>query len=225
MSGRYARWLIAKGNVFSPAAASVVKFAERLRKEQFIGADGEAIATVEKGSSGKCALPATLTKDWLEAPDRDELRLVWRSGGKYPLSITPEGTPSWTLEVHRAEEYIYPLSDTIGRVPSICNCGEDLAFEWDEDELVPAFERSIGIFAECEECSRTFDPSKGVAKIKNAFDGTVAEVRGGSAYRFALKVDCGESFAEDPRLAFSPELVALVESEFGREFYEVGTRY
>ena len=34
-----------------------------------------------------------------------------------------------------------------------------------------------------------------------------------------------ERFLEDPRLAFAPELVALVEDEFGRDLREVGARY
>ncbi len=108
-------------------------------------------------------------------------------------------------------------------MPTICNCKEDLSFEWDEEELVPTFAKATGIFAECEECSRTFEPSKGSALITNPFDASRSEeVRGGAAYRFALVVDCGESFVKDAQLAFVPDLVALLESEFGRSFYEFG---
>jgi hypothetical protein len=238
MGAQYARWLVAKGNTFSPAAASVAKLVERLKKEQWVAeSGGRAVKTVENAFGNDVAAkraastesqPAALTADWLEAGDREELRLVWpceaaeSSPLKYPLSRRPDGLVSYSLEVHRADEYVYPTAKTIARVPTTCNCKEDLSFEWDEEELVPTFGTATGIFAECEECSRTFDPSKGSAIITNPFDRSTEEVRGGAAYRFALVVDCGSCFVEDPKLAFAPDLVALVESEFGRTFYEFG---
>lgn len=241
MGVEYERWLIAKGNVFSPAAASVVKLIERLRKESWIAeTGGHAVHTIENTFGDDAAarraaamesLPKVITPDWLDDPDREELRLVWpvdtkgASALKYPLSRKPDGDVSYSIELHRALEYVYPISESIDAVPSECRCGEDLAFEWDDEELVPAFGASTGIFAECEACSRTFDPSKGTATITNPFDGTTAEINGGAAYRFALKVDCGKCFVEDPKLAFAPELVALLEAEFGRTFYEVGNAY
>ena len=258
MGAHYERWLITKGNVFSPAAASIAKLVDRLRKEKWVidpqspdlaklrfeGAreqrakttGGYAVKTVENRFGGDVAatlaattdeLPAALTAACIDDPGREELRLVWPVRGdaplpvKYPLSRVPEGAVSYALEIHRADEYVYPTSDSIGAVPCTCKCGEDLAFEWDEDELVPAFAASSGIFTECEECSNTFDPSKGSATITRPFDHKSEEVRGGAAYRFALKIDCGACFVADPALAFAPELVALLEAEFGRTFYEV----
>jgi hypothetical protein len=260
MAATYERWLIAKGNSFSPGAAAVVKLVERLRKERWLAepsalalfrwkgpraerakvTGGYAVTTIENtfGSDavGRLAastapLPAALTPAWLDDADREELRLVWPFDGpaplpvRYPLTRAPEGDVSYSLELHRSLEYVYPSADTIDAVSTTCTCGEDLAFEWDDEELVPAFAGSTGIFAECEECSRTFDPSKGHATITNPFDGTSAQVAGGAAYRFALKVDCGKCFVADPKLAFAPDLVALVVSEFGRPFYEVGARF
>ncbi|HEY8041148.1 MAG TPA: hypothetical protein VIF15_15180 [Polyangiaceae bacterium] len=176
--------------------------------------------------------PRAITAGWLDHPDREELRLVWPVEGdeplpvKYPLSRKPDGGVAYSLELHRAPEYVYPISETIEPVPTVCACGEDLAFHWDDDEVVAPFGASSGIFAECEACSRTFDPSKGAALVTNPFDGTASRVPGGAAYRFALKVDCGKCFAQDdPQLAFAPELVALVEDEFGRAFSQVGSIY
>jgi hypothetical protein len=257
--GVYERWLVARGNVFLPSAATVAKLIERLRSENWIvdpasadlaklrfrgtraerakASGGYAVKTVEntfgedrvaKIDASTEAQPSGITADWLADEDREEVRLVWPVEGddplpvKYPLSRKPDGAIGWALELHRAPEYVYPVAPGIGPLPTECRCSEDLSFEWDEDEVVAAFERSTGIFAECDECSRTFDPSKGNATIENPFDGTKATLAGGGAYRFALKVDCGEKYVEDPSLSFAPELVALVEKEFGRSFYEFG---
>jgi hypothetical protein len=262
MGVEYERWLIAKGAAFLPAAASIVKLVERLRKEgwiidpkspdlaklRFLGAreqraqatGGYGVRTVEntfgtdaaaKLAASTDALPAVLSAEWIGHASREELRLVWPVAGesplplKYPLSHTPDGPLSYALEIHRSDEYVYPTAEVIGPVPTECRCGEDQAFEWDDEELVPAFGASTGIFAECEACSRTFEPSKGTATLTNPFDGTTSEVYGGAAYRFALKVDCGKCFVADAKLAFAPELVALVENEFGRAFHEVGCLY
>lgn len=259
MGVEYERWLIAKGNHFSPSAASVAKLVERLQKEKWIVAPaspelaklrfqgkraeraratgGYAVTTVEndfgkdlvaKIEASTEALPPMLDAEWLDDPDREDLRLVWPVDcdgalpGEYPLTRRPEGNVTFALELHRCLEYVYPASENFGLVPTLCRCGEDLAFEWDDEDLVPAFGASSGIFAECEKCSRTFDPSKGSALITNPFDGASTKVPGGAAYRFALKVDCGECFVADAQLAFAPALVALVANEFGRDFYEVG---
>jgi len=175
--------------------------------------------------------PLTVTEEWLDDPEREEIRLVWPVHAddplpvRYPLTRRPEGSARYALELHRCHEYVYPLSDTLEICPTVCACGDDLAFHWDEDEVVPAFAASAGIFHECEACSRTFDPAKGSARLTNPFDRSVEQVQGGASYRFALKVDCGTRFLRDTTLAFAPELVALVSDEFGRELREVGVLY
>lgn len=229
MAGRYERWLIAKGH-FAPGSVAVAKLVERLRKEKWIPEDGgQAITTVdiEDKAARIKPLPKTIDKEWLDDPDREELRLVWSitsDAVTYPLNNKPDGAPSYAFEIHRAGEYVCPVAKTITPLPTICNCGEDISFAWDPDEVVSAFEKSTGIFTECEECSRTFDPSKVTSMITNPFDGSKEEVRGGGAYRFAIKIDCGSSFVDDARLAFAPELVALLENEFNRSFYEIGVK-
>jgi hypothetical protein len=236
MSGSYHRWLIAKGNNLSPGPAAIAKLVDRLRKEKWIPeSGGQAMRTVDKADAAKATedLPVNITADWIAAaPEREEMRLVWTASGdavkdlEYPLSMKPEGKVAWSIEIHRAPEFVYPVADNIEMIDTICNCDEDLAFDWDEDEVVPAFKRSVGIFAECEECSRTFDPAKEMATITNAFDEDDDEdMQGGAAYRFALKVDCGKSFVEDAKLTFAKSLVTLFEEEFGRSTYEVGAKY
>ena len=229
---RAEKWIAPPG---SPEAAKLRYQGKPAEHARATG--GYAVSTVEntfgKDAHARLAAtvspqPAALSASWLEDPDREELRLVWPVEGedplplKYPLSQTPEGSVSYALELHRAHDYVYPTSASIGLVPTLCRCGEDLSFEWDDEELVPAFGASTGISTECEECSRTFDPSQGLAMITRPFDGTREEVRGGAAYRFALKVDCGPCFVADARLAFARDLVELVENEFGRSFYEIG---
>jgi hypothetical protein len=236
MGRHYERYLVAKGNAFSPSAVAVAKLVERLRKEKWIPAGGKAVTTVEntfgddaraKLAASTAPLPPTVTAEWLEDPDREELRMVWpvdaaaKASLQYPLTRRPEGGAPYAIELHRAHDYVYPSGETIEAIPTACVCGEDLGFHWDEDEVVPTFGAASGIFAECEACSRTFDPTKGAAVLTNPFDGTKTTTRGGAAYRFALKVDCGTTFVADPGLAFAPELVTLVEDEFGREFFQV----
>ena len=198
--GVYERWLVARGNVFLPSAATVAKLIERLRAERWIvdpasgdlgklrfgggreerakATGGYAVKTVEnafgddveaKMAASTEALPASITAEWLADEDREEVRLVWPASGdeplpvKYPLSHKPDGDVRWALELHRAPEYVYPVAPGIGALATECRCSEDLSFEWDEEEVVAAFERSSGIFAECDECSRTFNPSTGSA--------------------------------------------------------------
>jgi hypothetical protein len=261
MTVEYERYLVARGNAFSPSAAAVAKLVERLRKDGWISDPGKpaharlrfrdgrarlasktggyAVITVEKTfgddlgarlAATTSPLPIPLTAAWLDAPEREELRLVWPVDAddlplRYPLTRRPAGPTLYALELHRAHDYVYPICEGIDPIPTTCVCGEDLGFHWDEDEVVPAFGASSGIFAECEACSRTFDPTKGAAVLTKPFDGTRTEVRGGAAYRFALKVDCGSCVVADATLAFAPELVSLVEEEFGREFFEVGAVY
>lgn len=176
--------------------------------------------------------PAELTKDWLDDESREELRLVFPvdtdapSPLKYPLTHQPDGgVVSYAIELHRSLEFVYPISDDIEMVPTECRCGDDLAFDWDDDEIVNPFGATTGIYAECDACSRTFDPSKGSAEVTNRFAETTSEVAGGAAYRFALKVDCGKNVKAEPSLAFVPELVTILSTEFGRDFYEVGSVY
>ncbi|HEY8077316.1 MAG TPA: hypothetical protein VIF62_24490 [Labilithrix sp.] len=226
---RYHRYLLARGNVFLPSTTALAKLSERLKKEGWIAGRATAARTVDVDSGAEATeqAPETLDRAWLDDPDREEIRLAWTAEGtaaKYPLSRRPEGAARWTLELHRAPEYVYPTRKTIGKLPTTCKCGEDLSFEWDAEEVTPAFAASTGIFAECEACSRTFDPSKGTATIANAFDGAKEEIAGGAAYRFALVIET-EAYPRDASLAFAPELVALVENEFGRSFYEVGAEH
>jgi hypothetical protein len=229
---RAGKWIAAPG---SPELAAL-QF-QGAREERARATGGYAVRTIENrfGDDVAAAVaastepqPATLTESWLDDPDREELRLVWpvRPGAAsslvYPLSMPPTKDHAYTVEIHRAPDFIYPIAKQFGALPSECRCGEDLAFEWDPEDVVPAFDASTGIFTECEECSRTFDPAKVSADLTNPFDGTKEETWGGVAHRFALKVRCSKGFAEDARLAFAPALVALLEKEFGRTFYEAG---
>jgi hypothetical protein len=232
---RAEKWIV------DPATPELGKLRfEGLRAERARTTGGYAVKTVEntfgddvraKLAASTESTPVALTRDWLEDSDREELRLVWPVTGpsslplRYPLSHKPEGEVSYALELHRALEYVYPAAENLDPIPTVCKCGEDLAFEWDDEELVPAFADATGIFAECEECSRTFDPTLGTARLGNPFDESGEEVRGGAAYRFALKVDCGKSFVADPKLAFAPELVELIEKQLGRSFHEFGAVY
>jgi hypothetical protein len=260
----YSRWLIPKGNEFLPGATSIEGLVQRLRKEHWIvdastlassrfegilegmaaSTGGLALRTVDNtfGKDSRARLlghaepqPWELSADWLDDPEREDLRLVWpvERGGVvsntlypllYPLSLFPnssvrDDSVRYALEIHRSSDYVYPQADDIGELPTECPCGDDLAFEWDEDELVPAFARSTGIFATCVACARTFEPCKRTATLIRPFDSVRSMVPGGAAYRLALKFESG-AYVADPALAFHGDLVALVEEHFGRDFIQ-----
>lgn len=210
----YERWLIAKGNSFAPNWETLIKLVERLKEDGWVVGKGTAFTTVEKGDTNSEPVPDTIERAWLDDEGREELRMVWKvAEGKSPLA----GAAS-SIELQRAPDYVYPLRKGIGPVPTECKCGEDLSFEWDEDELSPTFEKSQGIYTECEDCSRTFDPAKGVAKLTDPVTKQSDEVQGGAAYRFAVKVT-----SEEPH-AFGADFLAFMTKEFNRAFYEVGAQ-
>jgi len=264
MGVEYERWLVARGNVFSPGADATLKLIAKLRAEgwlvdptspdlqqlEFRGPREQrgqttgayAIRRIEntfgvgrdalfaKISASTESLPATVDASWLNDAKREDLNLVWSVATpeprlKYPLTRRPDEPTSYRFELHRAADFVYPISETIDPLPSECRCGNDLSFDWDPSEFENPFGATSGIWTSCGECSRTFDPSKESASVTNPFDGSEEDVAGGCAYRFAIKIDCGKSFVRDAKLAFAPELVGLVEEEFGRAFYEVGSVY
>jgi hypothetical protein len=198
------------------------------RIENTFGSDRDALFA--KIAASTESVPANLDAAWLKDPSREDLCLVWlvsaeSTGLEYPLSRRPPGPAHYRFEIHRASDFVYPLSDTIDELPSECRCGNDLAYEWDSDEWENPFGATSCIATECTECSRTFDPSKVTARIENPFDHTEADVPGGAAYQFAIKIACGEKFVEAADLAFAPKLVELVGKEFNRNFYEVGSLF
>lgn len=264
MSGEYERWLIARGNTFSPSAAAIAKLVAKLRAERWLVDPASSdIAALEfqgareqfaqktgayalkkvpndfgkdrEGLFAKIAastesVPVALDAEWLDHPSRADLNLIWpvraaKSPLRYPLGRQPDGPARYQFEIHRAVDFVYPISDSIDPLPTECHCGNELSFEWDPDEIVNPFGATAGISTECEECSRTFDPTKVSANITEPFSEAVEDVRGGAAYRFAIKVDCKERFVADAAQAFHPELVSLLENEFGRSFFEVGSLY
>lgn len=224
----YERWLIARGNAFAPSASAVAKLVQKLREERWVAAGGTVVTAGGPGAPApRAPLPAELDAAWLDDEGREELRLVWPAdttlgSTRSPLTGEPGLAAGCTFEIHRASDFVTPVRKEIGELDCTCKCGEDLAYEWDPEEVVPPFEQAAGIFTECEECSRTFDPSKGFAKITNPTDGSVEEVAGGAAYRFALVVTTPAP-PTDAKVAFAPELVALLEKEFGRVFYQLAT--
>ena len=251
---RHARWLIARGNVFAPSALAVAKLVVELRNAGFLPdpkspafaklsfdgprealateTGGYAVHTVENTFGGNeaaarkattASTPLELTKDWLDDGDREELRLVWpvSHGNDADLKPPVSSPPTrYSVEIHRALEYVYPTAKSIGALDATCRCGEDLSFEWDADEVVPAFANATGIFAECEECSRTFDPAIVSASIEDPITKKKEVVPGGAAYRFAIAITADTHVGP-----FSRDLIALVEKEFGRSFYEVAASF
>lgn len=209
MGREYKRWLIAKGNVFNPSGAAIAKLVERLVKEKWISSP----ASGAKWNK----IPFPLEAAWLDDPNRSDLVLRW-TPARSPLA---EAGSVLDLQIHRGEDFICPDYEQIGALESDCACGEDLAFTWDEDELPSPFGSATGIFTECSECSRTFDPAKFEATVTDVRTGQKTSVRGGAAHRFAIVVAGPLAEGALPS-AFDADFVALCEAEFGRNFYEIG---
>jgi hypothetical protein len=209
----FERWLIAKGNVFAPNWETLINLVSKLKEEKWLVGKGTAYLTVEKGDENTEPVPDAIDRAWLDDESREELRMVWKVADKSPLA-----GPASTIEIQRAPDFVYPLRKGIGALPTECKCSEDLSFEWDEDELTPTFEKSQGIYTECEECSRTFDPAKGTARLTDPVTKRSDDVPGGAAYRFAIKVT-----SDEPAI-FGADFLAFMTKEFNRAFYEVGAQ-
>ena len=180
MGVEYERWLIARGNVFSPSADAIAKLVAKLRAETWIvdpaspdlatfdfrGAREQhgqktgayAVERIEntfgKDRDGLLAriaastesVPAELDAAWLNAPAREDLDLVWWTSAekpslRYPLTRRPDGRVSYRFEIHRAANFVYPVSETIDPLPSECRCGNDLSFDWDPSDFENPFRR------------------------------------------------------------------------------------
>ena len=194
-----------------------------------------AVTSPRDPAAGIEPIPRAVDADWIDDPKRSDVVLRWPvHPGKsflwgadtlrYPLTRVEDVAPpaSFDFEIHRADDLVYPTDKGIGSLDAECRCGEDLTFEWDA-EVVSPFGSAGGIFTECEECSRTFDPAQHEANVLDPFTGKPTAVRGGAAYRFGLLVDCGASFpAGGSAPEFQPDLKTLVETAFGRDFHEIG---
>jgi hypothetical protein len=161
-----------------------------------------------------------LEGEWIDDPDRSDLVLRWTSGDGARQPLTAD-LARFDLEIHRAEDFVHPVSEHVGAIATECLCGEDLSFEWDEDEIVSPFGDAAGIFTECDACSRTFDPTRHEATMTDPVTGAKAQVRGGAAHRFAVVVRCAAPTGSAP--TFHADLVALVEAAFGRDFHEIAS--
>ena len=238
MGVEYERWLLAKGAVFSPSAAAVATLVEKLRKERWIpeaaGARrahrGQRLRQRRReearGEHRGAAEGPHRARGWTIprarscascGPSRATRREVpaHAAPGRRGLP-TPSSSTARPSTCTRSSETIESAADDVRRA------ARTSASSGTRTRSCPRSAPRGGIFAECEACSRTFDPGKRAAAITNPFDGESEQVMGGAAYRFALKVDCGKCFVGDAALAFQRELVALVEGEFGRDFFEVG---
>jgi hypothetical protein len=194
-----------------------------------------SVTTPPDPAAGVEPIPHPLDADWFDDADGLDVVLQWpihpgdrfRWGTdslRYPLTRLDDvaAPASLDFEIHCADDIVYPIAKGIGSLDAACRCGEDLAFEWDADEVISPFGSAAGIYTECEECSRTFDPTQREASVLDPFSRTRSPVRGGAAYRFALFVDCGASFPVGGAAPeFQPDLKALVESAFGRDFHEI----
>ena len=224
----YERCLLPKGSVFSPSAAAVAKLvdaaAARTGGSRTTG--GHAVTTVENEfgddaprSSRRAASPCRRRSppQWLDDPDREELRLVWRverrgrAVAEVPALAQARGRRSPTRP--RAAPRVrlrLPGPQTIGRVPTTCACGEDLAFELGRGRGRPGVRRVDGHLRRV----RGVQPHlrsrpRAPPIVTNPFDGTkTSRCAAAPPTASPSRWTAASASSPTPALAFAPELVA-----------------
>ena len=238
MGVEYERYLIAKGAAFSPSAAAVATLVEKLRKDKWLpDAPGHAVRTVDndfgsdvakKRAASTEAQAKVITAAWLERSlARGAAPRVAGRGRRREVSADDAPAGPGHLR-NRAP----PLRRV--RLPAGRN---DRSFADDvrmrrRPRLpvglrrgVPAFGTSGGIFAECEACSRTFDPGKRAAAITNPFD-RYEEAESSAAPHILCSQGGLRQVLRTQRLACHP--AGARRSRRGiraRRFFEVGAMY
>lgn len=147
-----------------------------------------------------------------------EFILSWEAESRpprYPMAWVPSfdssAEPYWTLKLHLSEDFIEETSEQNDPLDATCVCGEDLYYSLDNDIFYSGRIRRV-----CPACGARFVPQDQSAFTRHPLTREVSELPGGTAHRFAIKVDCGKCWKtrrgangteEIPRL--SDEFIAL----------------
>jgi hypothetical protein len=245
MGVEYCHYLIPRPNSFRPNGRQMAVLVESLAKDNWIAApDSDALRQMalldgmpyEEGadswahirlSPGFTSVPRSLTPEWFQIQTAGDLRLGFpvnhgdQIGLRYPLinDAGPPDDPYYEIELHLSRDYVHHVSELIEPAPTVCACGEPLAYEVDHDVFYAA-----RIRMQCPRCSATFDPSSIRVVVRDGWTADKSFVEGGTIYRFAVVIDCGKCIPERRHVPIraNPSLVDLCQRAVGHRFYEVG---
>jgi hypothetical protein len=248
----YRCYLIPRPNTFRPRPDAALALIAALRDDGWLlGPDHSPLAKLPFSQSrlytpakGQGYFALTVgSRDSFTAPlpelfekyaERD-LLAVWpieslgTSGLRYPLEPLPFDDLAdaadcyYEVQFHFGRDFIYHMSEVIDPFDPSPTCPRGHALECEpESEEDPFY--SSRLSARCPQCGVAFDPTQLVASGRDGWTGTAMRIQGGTAYRFAVVIDCGKFFGQRQH-RFDPRLKSLVERTLDIETYEVADFY
>jgi len=117
------------------------------------------------------------------------------SGLKYPLSVSPGPDEVYhDIEMHLAADTVYHTSEIIDPFTDIrCSCGAAIQ-EFEPSGNDPFY--SSRLPNHCPECHRQVNYATLPVTIRDGWTGVESKAVGGTAYRFAIVVDCGKCWPD-----------------------------
>lgn len=204
MGVEYRHYLVPGDRGFRPDPPGLARLVAALRDSGFIPPDGASpdgvVRLLHDGGEARPWVDADLA-----ATAEGDRRLAWSvedfaaSGLADPFGRRPGDDSYYDLEIHLAGDYVAPVSESIEPIADpTCGCGRDLAYEA-EDRSPFAFTGRIRLA--CPDCGSPFRPGDHAARMTDPATGAASERPGGSAYRFALAIDCGKAIPFGPPTA------------------------
>jgi hypothetical protein len=157
---------------------------------------------------------ATLEQVWTNLQDGDAVAKwpnsdLLKSGLKYPLTLLPgkEGV-YYDIEMHLASQTVYHVSEIIEPFQEIrCRSG-CIIQQMETPRSSPIYDSRLP--NRCSSCAEPMNYATLPLTIRDGFTGVQSKVVGGAVYRFAVVVDCGKYWPEEPAQV-TPEFLGVIE--------------
>lgn len=251
MGVEYKHYVIASPNHFRPTVGVVIKLIETLRQHRWIltpnspelrvlpfstmtyYAFARDVGIYAQTANGYVTITQANFEHFLYMQEETDFLLGWpienfgQSNLRYPLSPEPFNGPEeadgcyYELQLHFGKDFIYHMSEVVEPFdsPLICACGRKMEYCTNDEIFLDSRITRI-----CPVCGYAFDVTDRVCRGRDGWTGQPFSILGGTAYRFALVVDCGKCFGTRP-LQLNSDLRRLIESTLGTNIYEVPDFY